>query len=248
MNCLSLVIKQLNKRRKDNKGMTMMAAIVIMTIMIIFSFALILAAYTYYSSQNKNVASMRCSEAAHSLSMALEKELTYTNSDGTIYPERNSHLYKYIRYNLCQEEQWPYYAPGVAGHDSTYACRYYTLKYNSAKYGSIEGMPGETTLCMYWIPKNNAYDYENASIADRNGIILVIEVTCESAGQSYTVKSEYELQTGEYTTDDTMPMAYIRSAESDHSVNPLGNSAVGIYNALSTNTSERWTWSLVSRE
>ncbi len=248
-NCLNLMIKQLNKRKKDNKGVTMMAAIVIMTIMIIFSFALILAAYTYYSSQNKNVASMRCAEAATSLSLAIEKELTYKSSDGTIYPERNSHLYKYLRYNLFQNGQWPYYAPSVSGHDSTYACRYYNLKYNSAKYDEgIEGMPGNTSLCMYWIAKDNNYDYDHATRSDRDGVIMVIEVTCETAGQSYTVKSEYELETSEYGSEDGMQLAYIRSAQNDKSVNPLGNSAVSIFPALSVDPSERWTWKLVDME
>ena len=61
--------------KRNNKGATMVVCIMIMAVLIIFTFAVTLAAYTLYASQNKNIASMRCSEAANSLSAALDEEL-----------------------------------------------------------------------------------------------------------------------------------------------------------------------------
>ena len=80
----------------NNKGVTMITAIIIMTILIVFTFALTLIAYTLYAPQNKNVASMRCSEAANTLSAALEEELTYVDDDNGHCPEIDSNLYRYI--------------------------------------------------------------------------------------------------------------------------------------------------------
>ena len=128
--------KELNNvSKRNNKGATMIVAIVIMGILIVFTFSLTLVAYTYYASQNKNVASLRCSEAANSFSLALEDELTYEYKDGEgnviRCPEYDSYLYKYLRYNLFQEETfWPYYGSGD-GHDMSYASRKFQLKYNS---------------------------------------------------------------------------------------------------------------------
>ena len=130
---MSLLIDRIKKsknslKRYANKGATMMVAVVIMGILIVFTFSLMLVAYSFYASQNKNVASLRCSEAAITLSQALESELTFDNK-AELYPEKDSYLYKYIRYNICQYEvgktgYWPYYDPnGGAAHDESHAFR-----------------------------------------------------------------------------------------------------------------------------
>ena len=249
-------------KQNSNKGATMMVAIIIMSILVVFCFALMLVAYTYYASQNKNVASIRCAEAANSLSLAIKDELTYTSNDGEVYPEKSSHLYKYIRYNLYRDGRssvgatWPYYAPSKNGHNDEYAFRYFDLKYNSTKYPTgVEGLPGKTLVCIYWeLPETPNLDedglFSENYNADRNGTRLIVEVTCEMASQTYTVKSEYELTVGEYSDEEATKKSKLSNAHTDSSVNPLGYSLpVGIKPATDVlSKNEKWVWNFVSME
>lgn len=214
-----------------NKGATMIAAIVILGILIVFTFSLTLIAYTLYSSQNKNTSSLKCAEAANSLSVALNDELTYEDLDNELYPEKESYLYRYLRYNLCQDSTWPFYVDeNTENHRKVDACRYFELKYNSSKIkydkdgnpvvdqttgenvkiDGVEGLPGKTTVCIYWmLPEGVEYQVGKTmkdnynSQAARQNIRLFVEVTCEAASQTYTVKREYLLQIDNYDLDDT---------------------------------------------
>ncbi len=215
---------------KRNDGATMIVAIIVMAILIVFTFSLTLVAYTLYSTQNKNIASMKCAEAANSLSKALEDEIIYYDKTDNRYPEYDSYLYRYLRYNLCQEETWPYYEEGTPGHGKDVACRYFDLKYNTKKkiydsngnvmmkknddgtysdteekaVDSIEGKPGKVEVCIYWmLPKGQSSSTVTNvdNMSSRKGVRLFIEVTCEAASQSYTVYKEYVLDTPPYNVN-----------------------------------------------
>ena len=69
-----------NNLTSNNKGASMIVAIIIMGILIVFTFSLMLVAYTLYASQTKNIASMKCSESANTLSQAIEDELSDENA------------------------------------------------------------------------------------------------------------------------------------------------------------------------
>lgn len=263
------------KSYRNSKGATLIMAIIIMTILIVFTFSLTLIAYTLYASQNKNISSMKCAEAANTLSVALSKELTYEyvdkdNAEKNKFPETESYLYRYLRYNICQDDQtWPYYvSDSIAGHDKDSAYRYFDLKYNTAKkiyddngndtgktVENVEGLPGKTTVCIYWmLPKGT--DYSNGLTmkdkpkADRQGIRLFVEVTCEAGNQSYTVKNEYELKIDNYDITKSVDKSrynYLKNSAmvEDGLVNPVN--PLGL--VMSENASEdelfnkeKWEW------
>lgn len=233
LNCFG----KMNRKRNNNSGATMIVAIVIMGLLIVFTFSLMLVAYTYYSSQTKNTASLRCSEAANSLSLSLKEELTSSN------PE-NSELYRYLRYNLCQTDTWPYHKDGLDGHGKE-SYRKFDLKYNSARtdVDGIEGLPGNTLISIYWELPDGVTDtqvFASDYTDKRNGIKLYIDVTCESGSQSYTVTSVYSLELSKYPANDNH-LKTIINAFSSSSANPLSKSAKGIV-ALNGIDNEKWTW------
>ena len=243
--------RELRKLHKDNKGTTMMVCIVLIAILIIFTFALTLAAYTLYSSQNKNVASMRCAEAANTLSIALDDELT--DPDAAQY----SHLYQYIRYNICQSDEayWPYYDPSVPNHTSDYAFRYFDMKYNTSKApDGMDGYPGNIKVCVYWkLPEATSTTDTSQTLFnkmvtndDRNGVRLYVEITCEAASQSYTVTNVYKLSEPSYESGSANKK-YLSEINKDSNplkdaINPMG------FADSKYNWNKNWVWTRVYDE
>ena len=262
--------RQLNKSYQSDRGVALIMAVVIISILIIFTFSLMLVAYSLYSSQNKNVAVMRCSEAANTLSAALCEELTWVDQDSNRYPELDSYLYRYLRYNLCQADTWPYYDSKNAGeHGKDKAFRYFELKHNTAKKvysadGSIEkstdesgnpvdlmsdgveGMPGKTTVCIYWEPPTGMDLSDNASkMASKDGLILHLDVTCESASQSYTVEKKLRLKVYSYKPLQDLTDRGRQDAISDAADNPAVNPC-GFNKDVDIDVSELWSWELMN--
>ena len=256
-----------NKKDNRNKGATMIVAIIIMSILVIFTFSLALVAYTLYASQNKNVASMKCSETANTFNQALEYELTHEGDNFLDSPTFQSYLYKYIRINMCQKDTWPYYNPEEPlGHSKEYAFRYFDLRYNqnTTSYGSddnvktkedgslqtlndvgVEGMPGRTEVCIYWmLPDGVETSDDNLSAAgeSRNGVRLFVEITSEAASQSYTVTSEYLLRIASYQDLHIKNELMTACSSVDTAINPQGIQ----YNSI--NIDEYWKWERIVGE
>ena len=225
-----LIFGKSNKvSREKNRGAAMMLAIVIIGIILVFTFSLLLVSYTLYASQNKKVSSVRCSEAANSLSVALEEELD--NPDAYKY----SALYKYLRCNALQGTRtWPYYDPETPGHGRDEAFRYFDLRTNS-NYDKVEGFPGSIKLCIYWTPKDDdaikdkllTKSFEELG-ADRSGAEIHIEIIAESGSQTYTVTNTYEVKmsTIEATSDEgnaiaNMSVAKYPDTADDRIYNPM---------------------------
>ena len=190
-----LIYRKSNKVScEKNRGASMMIAIIIIGIILVFTFSLLLVSYTLYASQNKKVASVRCSEAANSLSVALEKEL----DDSDAY--KNSALYKYLRCNTLQgTKTWPYYEPKKDGHGRDEAFRYFDLNTNG-NYPEVEGFPGSVKLCIYWTPKDDNAIREKLETksfeelgTDRSGAEIHIEIIAVSGSQTYTVTNTYKV-------------------------------------------------------
>ncbi len=225
---------------QNNRGSALFVVIIIIGILIIFAFSLLLVSYTLYASQNKRAASLKCSEAANSLSLALEDEL----EGETAY--ENSWLWDYLRMNLLQNSDvtWPYYDPGVTGHTSEYAYRYFDLKYNT-NY-SVDGFPGQIKLCMYWtLPEDSGLSDDEIAAAsedDKNGSHLYIEIICSSGSQSYTVLNKYTINVSKVDTSDTDDQTYMEHIDEvrpDTKKNPLGNTI---------NHNEKWEFVFDGRE
>ena len=252
-----------------NRGATMIAALVVMTILIAFTFSLTLVAYTLYASQNKNNVSMKCAEAANTLSDALGDEITYIDEANNRFPEYDSYLYRYLRYNICQSRTWPYYDPkDTTNHGKDKAFRYFDLYHNTSKVlydengepvtvtddsgneavqniDNVEGMPGNVEVCMYWMPPEGMTVTSVNDITSRRGIRLFIEVTCESASQTYTTKREYILDVKNYQVDtdplDRSRHNYLLSKSTDTAINPCLLDPEDVTDPIHHN--EMWIWS-----
>lgn len=169
----------------------MMLTIIIIAVLIVFTFSLILISYNLYASQNKNLSSDRNAEAANSLSIALRDELT---DEDAVY---NSNLWKYIRWNIAYKNadddcvDWPYYAPNKEKHTEEYAKRYFKLD----RAAEVEGMPADVSVCIYWELPEGVTQYDPNGT--RNGIVLHVEITCKTAGQIYKTSDIYKLNVGD---------------------------------------------------
>ena len=210
--------------KKNNKGAAMVVTIIIIAVLVVFSFTLILISYNLYASQNKNLASDRNSEAANTLSRALQEELDPANN-----PTKNSNLWRYLRCNIAYEGgsteenggwvDWPYYEAGVDHHGYEEAKRYFKLDNNS----QIEGMPADVSLCIYWeLPDDPARIDEQTGLPckktpeqveeKRSGIILYIEINCVTGGQTYQIIDKYELEIYD-ASEDILLQGYIQEAD-----------------------------------
>ena len=248
------------KSYQKDKGMTMIVAVVIMAILIVFTFSLTLIAYSLYSSQNKNLSSMKCAEAANTLAAALSDELRYEDPATERYPEYESYLYKYIRYNLFHSSQtWPYYKANDPAHVSKKAFRYFDLNYNTTKkvydangaekkpegqstamsVDHVEGLPGKTVVCIYWELPDDATATQAEGNVPVSGTKLTIEVTCEAASQSYTVKKEFVLEINNYkpTTVDAGLQLALKNVAANNAVNPCSFSY-----ETEIHSDQRWNW------
>ncbi|MCR5226883.1 MAG: hypothetical protein K6E27_06710 [Eubacterium sp.] len=258
------------KQSKDSSGSALIVVIIIITIIIILTFSLMLVAYTYYSSQSKNVASKRCAEAANTLSVALEKELTDEDAP------YNSSIWKYVRFNLFQNETWPYYdmnnklpASYHDAHNEAAAFRYFKMDYNRGdmtsgyridpEYGeTLDGFPGEVELCMYWVPDENeslisssegSTVLKEQSDIEKKDAILYIEIMCSAGSQSYTVVNKYTLDKSTFKLDTSTKDVALKTAL-ENIMNEADGSMAAQYNPYKydINSMEKWVWKFDSRE
>ncbi len=260
--------RKFHRSYQADKGVALIVAVLIISVLIVFTFTLTLVAYSLYSSQNKNLSSMKCSEAANSLSIALSDELRNIDSVNKRYPEYDSYLYLYLRYNLFHSDKtWPYYDPSKEGHGKDEAFRYFSLKYNSKKTLSdengnpvvttgeggvestvsvdhVEGLPAKTEVCIYWeLPVENKDDPQAGNKPVSNAL-LTVEVTCEAANQSYTARKEYKLSILSYgdSEEDVARQVAMKEAGKKDMVNPCAFS----YETESY-PDEFWKWELVEQ-
>ena len=224
--------KQLKIKKMNNQGAAMMVVVVIIGILMIFCFSLLLASYTLYASQNKNAASKRNSEAANTLSRALETELT--RGDST---EKDSALWKYLRCNLNQNE-W-----------KSGEIKYFDMHYNQsstyfdAENPTLEGYPGKIQLAMYWKPPKGQENEQFCS--NPNGIRLTIEITCDTASQTYTISNQYLLSAVPYDTND-----YDDRNLQYRLQQVINNPNYNVYNhnEAQIDTDTKWIWLPVGRD
>ena len=241
---------QSNIERRKNKGTAMMVVIIIIGVLIVFCFSLLLVSYTLYASQTKKASSLRCSEAANTLSKALQVELTDPNA------YRDSTLWNYLRFNLAQNDAWNYYDPYSAAdsvHSETYAFRYFDVEVNQReqylqKFGSEllpEGYPAKVQLCIYWEPPEGYEESDYLSPGTltyhkMDKVELYIAVTCESGNQSYTVVNKYRLSTSLLQDEDVEMKEELQNNETKASCNPKEYATY--------HEEQKWEWDFVSRE
>ncbi len=236
------------KQGLNNRGTAMMVAVVIIAILMVFTFALLLVSYTLFASQNKKVASRRNAEAANTLGLAITEELTNQAAD------EKSDLWRYLRCNIGQEDTWPYYLEGSNPddpHGENNAFRYFNMDINHisayddyfGEAGEIDGFPGEVQLCIYWMPPENAdpdtYTYGHS------GIRLFIEVSCNTASQSYVTTNEYKLTVSAFddsSSRDKKMQKALKNIADKKVYNPALVALTDI------KQEEKWKWTFVSRQ
>lgn len=234
-----------------NRGAALMVAVVIMGILLVFALSLLLVTYTLYASQNKKSASKRNAEAANTLSVALEKELE---------KQSESQLWRYLRFNICNNATWPYYESGKENHNEAEAFRYFDLNYNyvSTYFNNpdaneqdplfgLEGFPGSVKLCIYWcLPEEGTYATENAFFGEgsnKTSARMYIEVICETGSQSYVVKNQYSLTEEDFGSGEVKLKNALKNYAEKDEYNPLG---LNVDNGINLN--KKWTWNFVTRE
>lgn len=251
---------------RNNRGASLMLAIIIIGVILVFAFSLLLVSYNLYASQNKKAASIRCSEAANSLSVALEDEL----EDPEAY--KHSSLWKYLRCNLLVNEQtWPYYDPGVAGHNEEDAFRYFDMtvngNYEQDPTTKVEGFPGSLKMCIYWTPSDSTMETINSSTnftqlttAQRSDSYVYIKIIAESSSQTYVVTNKYKIKIDDLHIDTSTEDKAVSDEIKKISKIKYGNNGGYIYNPMklsaTTDTgttdpiklTEGWTFDLVTRE
>lgn len=226
--------------RKENKinnnhGSAMLIAIVVSIVVIVFCLSLLLVSYSLFTSTSRKLSQTQCRELAKTISIELEKELTYVNYD-TYDDEKlaceagENPLWFYIRYNICQQT-WPYFDDSIMGHKRKDAYRYFELNASGGDSTKYEIMADDISICMYWV---NEGDYTE----DKEETLLCVEVTCTKHQQSATVTSFYVLGCGTYT-DGNMNSDNIAAGNNVDAINPSGNII---------DTTEHWTWSLQERK
>lgn len=235
------------KTKYTNRGAAMMVCVVIIAILMAFVFSLLAVTYTLYASQNKKVASKRNSEAANTISIALEEELTSAGA------YQNSDLWKYIRYNVGQEDTWPYYLPNdtTGEHDRNAAFRYFTMNYyHTDDYfanpeDTLKGYPGNVSVCIYWmLPEDVNPSTVDLSTMNKNGLRLFVEVICDTGSQSYVVTNEYKLKEDGYTnaSADMKMKNMLNNILSEPELNAT-------YNPQNLSIEEKkWSWVFEARE
>ena len=241
--------------RKKNSGAAMVVAIIVIAVLMVFTFSLILVSYTLFASQNKRVASKKCSEAANSLSLAMASELDSSKNENAY---KNSDFWIYLRYHLMQGD-WPFYEPKLEGHRESNAFKSFEMMVNpnyipSGK-STIDGYPGSVKIRAYWMLPKTLYDehsietepdffrtYTFSDWSDKSGVRLFLEITCESASQSYTVKNEYYLSIVPYDSTDPDQESEMTILAS-YATSPLYNS-----DHKTIMSGERWRWVFEKRE
>ena len=244
--------------RKRNSGAAMIVAIIVVAILMIFTFSLMLVSYTLYATQNKRVASKKCSEAANSLSIAMADEMDEKKNPDAF---KNSDFWIYLRYHLMQDD-WPFYEPVLDGHKTNDAVKGFEMKANPNYFetgkSTLDGYPGTIKIKAYWMLPEILYeehsietdpnffiDYKFSpdDMSDRTNVRLFLEITCESGSQSYTVTNEYHLSIREYD---------LGKEDEKAEKNKLASYTASNYNFLTSGktimTGERWRWSFKGRE
>ena len=243
-----------------------MVAVIIIGILMVFTLSLVLVTYTLYASQNKKAASKRNAEAANSLSTAIAKEIEGENADAT-------ELWRYIRFNICQENAWPYYDPYYTGpgHGEKEAFRYFDMKVNYSdtyftqdsstnaedKLNSMDGFPGSVKLCVYWMLPEDSSEFSVPTTPHTNevavsslrtskaGIRLYVEVICETASQTYVVKNRFSLGLSPIT--DEKEQKLVVKLAGVNTYNPV-RFQTGTGTDSPINVTEKWIWSYDGRE
>jgi hypothetical protein len=134
----------------------------------------------------------QCKELAKSVNQELRQELMKT--DYTSYEEQlaaagtDNQLWFYLRYNLWQEDTWPYYKEGVTGHNEGDSYRYFTMEVPEAAAAD------KVLVTLYWEIDSEAPETET----DKSFTLLHVKIETEKGNYGYTMETVYALTVSPY--------------------------------------------------
>jgi hypothetical protein len=216
----------ISAKKKQNQGAAMIVAIVVSVVLVAFALSLLLLSYSLASSASGSEIELQCKELAKSVNSKLRQELL--NVDYDSYEEQyaasgnENNLWFFLRYNLWQNDIWPYYNDTETGHGITDSYRYFTLDVeNSEEYANLAG---QVKVTMYWESDQSTDE------TDKAFTVLHVRVEVNRDDYAYALDSAYALTVAPYdeATDDEETVTV-----SDTELNPYGNAIV---------KNEKWIW------
>jgi type II secretory pathway pseudopilin PulG len=220
---------QRKNRKLRNQGSAMVVAIVVGVVIMVFVLSLLLLSYSLFSTAAQKTTQMQCRELAKSVNKELRQEIlspdydTYASQLAAEGTENN--LWFYLRYNLWQEDVWPYYNEEESGHGEDDSYRYFTI--DTADSDEYDGIADTILITMYWeIESDNPQEESDKSLT-----LLHVQVEVKKGDCSYSMESVYALTVAEYS-----------DAESAGGTgNGITGTSVNPYNQ-SIDTAEKWIW------
>jgi hypothetical protein len=215
--------RQISKKKARNQGSAMVVAIVVGVVIMVFVLSLLLLSYSVFSSAAQKNTQLQCRELAKSVNQELRQELTtpdYDSYDAQAAAEGvENNLWFFLRSNLWQNEVWPYYQEGVAGHGEEDSYRYFTMHASDSE--DYADAADTVLVTLYWeIDSDNPQEE-----TDKSMTLLHVQVMAEKGDCSYTMETVYALTV----------TSYEGASENDMQIE---DSSYG----LPINTNEKWIW------
>ena len=227
------------RKKTNNRGSAMLVAIIVSVVVVAFALSLLLVAYSLFASSAKKVTQTQGMELAKTVSLELAEEITRpkfasfdevlegVSGNGT-YSATQYPLWYYIRYNIQQEQGWPYYADEtVVGHSQKYAYRYFTYSISGGDAAKYAGLADDISICMYWSRNDET---------EKDGTLLTVETTVKKGEQLCVNTCYYELTVALF--EDGSSGNHLVGTDA-FSMNPKNNLIDG---------NENWIWTKVEQE
>jgi hypothetical protein len=217
-----------DKKRQQNQGAAMIIALVVSVVIMAFALSLLLLSYSLFSSVNGDTIQTQCKELAKSVNSELGQELMDTGYDS--YEQQyaaagsENNLWFFLRYNLWQDEIWPYYNEAETGHGKADSYRYFRLDtINSDEYA---GAADQILITIYWEIQSE----ESGEETDKSFTVLHIRTEVDKGDYAFAIDSAYALTVTPYDEyDDSDDMDSLDNLE----INPYDTQ---IYK------NEKWIW------
>jgi hypothetical protein len=215
-------------KKEKNQGVAMIVAVIAGMVLMVFTLSLLLVSYTLFSSVAAKSTQSQCAELAKSVSQELRQELLNVNYDSYSAQNaavgRENNLWFFLRYNLWQQEAWPYYNDGETGHDEADSVRYFTI--NATEDSKFEGMADQILITTYWKIDSDSPQNET----DKSLTTVHFKVEAKKGDSAYVVESDYALTVTPYD-----------SAEGEGNMETVENSKINPYNKY-IDRNEKWVW------
>jgi type II secretory pathway pseudopilin PulG len=203
----------------------MIVATIVGAVIMVFVLSLLLVSYSLFTTAARKETQLQCQELARSVNQEIRQELmkpdydTYEDQLAAVGTEND--LWFFLRYNLWQDDAWPYFHEGESGHNKSDSYRYFTIDATDAE--ELGGMADQILITMYWEIDSE----EPAAETDKSFTTLHIKVEAQKGDCAYAMESAYALTV----------IAYDSAAE-DGELEDAGSNP--FHEVIDKN--EKWAW------